>query len=63
MTAPTRAGAGWAPRRVGPFEVPAVGLGCMNLSHASPLDDLVELLQPGHPDIQLLLGALRRMAV
>ncbi|MEU0401907.1 aldo/keto reductase [Streptomyces sp. NPDC006197] len=34
MTAPTRAGAGWAPRRIGPFEVPAVGLGCMNLSHA-----------------------------
>lgn len=23
-----------APRRIGPFEVPAVGLGCMNLSHA-----------------------------
>ncbi|MFD1659192.1 aldo/keto reductase [Streptomyces caeni] len=25
---------GRAPRRIGPFEVPAVGLGCMNLSHA-----------------------------
>ncbi|MCF2531020.1 aldo/keto reductase [Yinghuangia soli] len=23
-----------APRRIGPFEVPAVGLGCMNVSHA-----------------------------
>ncbi|MGO4636563.1 aldo/keto reductase [Streptomyces sp. 2RAF24] len=31
---PTRSGAGYAPRRIGPFEVPAVGLGCMNLSHA-----------------------------
>ncbi|MFE0700778.1 aldo/keto reductase [Streptomyces sp. NPDC058872] len=35
MTAPTSTGAGRpAPRRIGPFEVPAVGLGCMNLSHA-----------------------------
>ncbi|MEU8617525.1 aldo/keto reductase [Streptomyces sp. NPDC048623] len=39
MSAPTGAGAGYAPRRIGPrrigpFEVPAVGLGCMNLSHA-----------------------------
>ncbi|WP_306311357.1 aldo/keto reductase [Streptomyces hydrogenans] len=34
MSAVTPAGAGPAPRRLGPFEVPAVGLGCMNLSHA-----------------------------
>ncbi|MFJ7959213.1 aldo/keto reductase [Streptomyces sp. NPDC096319] len=34
MTATSRPGAGLAPRRVGPFEVPAIGLGCMNLSHA-----------------------------
>ncbi|MER5308808.1 aldo/keto reductase [Streptomyces sp. NPDC002773] len=34
MTAPTRAGAGRVPRRIGPFEVPAVGLGCMDLGHA-----------------------------
>ncbi|WP_079044773.1 MULTISPECIES: aldo/keto reductase [unclassified Streptomyces] len=27
-------GSGRAPRRIGPFEVPAIGLGCMNLSHA-----------------------------
>ncbi|GAA1113976.1 aldo/keto reductase [Kitasatospora arboriphila] len=32
MTATPPAGRG--PRRIGPFEVPAVGLGCMNLSHA-----------------------------
>ncbi|WP_455357322.1 aldo/keto reductase [Streptomyces sp. SYSU K217416] len=32
-TAPA-AGPGRAPRRIGPFEVPAIGLGCMNLSHA-----------------------------
>ncbi|MET9659001.1 aldo/keto reductase [Streptomyces sp. NPDC006510] len=25
---------GRTPRRIGPFEVPAIGLGCMNLSHA-----------------------------
>lgn len=34
MTAPTRSGAVRALRRIGPFAVPAVGLGCMNLSHA-----------------------------
>ncbi|WP_445394878.1 aldo/keto reductase [Streptomyces sp. LE64] len=34
MTGPILVGAGRAPRRIGPFEVPAVGLGCMNLSHA-----------------------------
>ncbi|MGC0327531.1 aryl-alcohol dehydrogenase-like predicted oxidoreductase [Streptomyces sp. SAI-170] len=32
-TAPA-AGPGRPPRRIGPFEVPAIGLGCMNLSHA-----------------------------
>ncbi|MGT2531624.1 aldo/keto reductase [Streptomyces nojiriensis] len=32
-TAPV-AGPGRTPRRIGPFEVPAIGLGCMNLSHA-----------------------------
>jgi aryl-alcohol dehydrogenase-like predicted oxidoreductase len=31
---PSTAPDGRAPRRLGPFEVPAVGLGCMNLSHA-----------------------------
>lgn len=25
---------GRTPRRIGPFDVPAIGLGCMNLSHA-----------------------------
>lgn len=34
MTTPTGAARGRAPRRIGPFEVPAIGLGCMNLSHA-----------------------------
>ncbi|MFD8481781.1 aldo/keto reductase [Kitasatospora sp. NPDC059673] len=34
MTASTAAGPGRAQRRLGPFGVPAVGLGCMNLSHA-----------------------------
>ncbi|KDN87802.1 aldo/keto reductase [Kitasatospora cheerisanensis] len=28
------AGPGRTPRRIGPFDVPAIGLGCMNLSHA-----------------------------
>ncbi|MFJ2865918.1 aldo/keto reductase [Kitasatospora sp. NPDC087314] len=30
----TTAGPGRTLRRIGPFEVPAIGLGCMNLSHA-----------------------------
>ncbi|MFD3533315.1 aldo/keto reductase [Streptomyces sp. NPDC058664] len=33
-TATGAAAPGRAPRRIGPFEVPAIGLGCMNLSHA-----------------------------
>ncbi|MFD9125656.1 aldo/keto reductase [Kitasatospora sp. NPDC059571] len=34
MTATPTAGPGRTPRRIGPFDVPAIGLGCMNLSHA-----------------------------
>ncbi|GAA5077575.1 aldo/keto reductase [Streptomyces similanensis] len=34
MTAAPGSGTSRSPRRIGPFEVPAVGLGCMNLSHA-----------------------------
>lgn len=34
MTGTPMVSPGRAPRRIGPFEVPAVGLGCMNLSHA-----------------------------
>ncbi|MER7762420.1 aldo/keto reductase [Streptomyces sp. NPDC097619] len=34
MTGTRPTGAGAYPRRIGPFEVPAIGLGCMNLSHA-----------------------------
>lgn len=34
MTVSTTAGPGRTLRRIGPFEVPAIGLGCMNLSHA-----------------------------
>ncbi|WP_405009664.1 aldo/keto reductase [Kitasatospora sp. NBC_01539] len=34
MTAAPTAAPGRTPRRIGPFEVPAIGLGCMNLSHA-----------------------------
>ena len=34
MTSAPAAGPSRAPRRLGPFGVPAVGLGCMNLSHA-----------------------------
>ncbi|MCX4745946.1 hypothetical protein OG455_10480 [Kitasatospora sp. NBC_01287] len=30
----TTAGPDRTLRRIGPFEVPAIGLGCMNLSHA-----------------------------
>ena len=44
-------------RRIGPFEVPALGLGCMNLSHAygePPPDDVAE---------RLLLQALVRKAL
>ncbi|MGW2181561.1 aldo/keto reductase [Streptomyces sp. NPDC001732] len=33
-TAGARAAPGRASRRIGPFEVPSLGLGCMNLSHA-----------------------------
>jgi aryl-alcohol dehydrogenase-like predicted oxidoreductase len=38
---------GRAPRRIGPFEVPAIGLGCMNVSHAygvSPTREAAEHL-------------------
>ncbi|MFI6585611.1 aldo/keto reductase [Embleya sp. NPDC050493] len=34
MTPAPVAGPARAPRRIGPFEVPAIGLGCMNVSHA-----------------------------
>ncbi|MFJ5831439.1 aldo/keto reductase [Streptomyces sp. NPDC093089] len=34
MSTPPPARPDRTPRRIGPFEVPAIGLGCMNLSHA-----------------------------
>ncbi|WP_017242070.1 aldo/keto reductase [Streptomyces sp. SS] len=34
MSTPPTAGPGRTPRRIGPFEVPSIGLGCMNVSHA-----------------------------
>ncbi|WP_426367641.1 aldo/keto reductase [Streptomyces sp. E-08] len=52
MTAPSSAGAGRAPRRLGPFEVPAIGLGCMNLSHAYGVPPTPEAAE------QVLLTAL-----
>ncbi|MGW1513006.1 aldo/keto reductase [Streptomyces sp. NPDC002394] len=34
MNTPPTTAPGRTPRRLGPFEVPAIGLGCMNVSHA-----------------------------
>ncbi|NUS57323.1 MAG: aldo/keto reductase, partial [Streptomycetaceae bacterium] len=36
------AGPARAPRRIGPFEVPAIGLGCMNVSHAYDIPPTTE---------------------
>ncbi len=46
-----------APRRLGPFEVPAVGLGCMNLSHAYGVPPTPEEAE------RLILEALERGVV
>ena len=50
-------------RRIGPFTVPAIGLGCMNICHAygapPPADVAVRLLREAFDGVALAANVLR----